>query len=67
MRVPRPISLEAIALSTDADEGLKAESTHLDAGLVHEKALYYSTFSTHDCQEGLAAFLEKREPVFEHC
>lgn len=44
-----------------------AESTHLDAGLVQEKALYYSTFSMHDCQEGLGAFLEKREPVFEHC
>ncbi|CAN8102832.1 unnamed protein product [Discula destructiva] len=45
---------------------LTAESMHLDAGLAHEKALYYSTFSTHDCQEGLKAFLDKREPKFEH-
>lgn len=44
-----------------------AEATHLDAGLVHEKALYYSTFSTRDCHEGLTAFLEKRTPKFEHC
>lgn len=34
--------------------------------MVHEKALYYATFSTHDCKEGLSAFLEKRAPQFEH-
>lgn len=45
---------------------LAAEVTPLDAGLAHEKALYYSTFSTHDCQEGLTAFLQKRPPRFEH-
>lgn len=45
---------------------LAAEQAPLDAGLAHEKALYYSTFSTHDCREGLTAFLEKRPPRFEH-
>lgn len=45
---------------------LAAEQTPLDAGLAHEKALYYSTFSTHDCKEGLNAFLEKRPPQFAH-
>lgn len=43
-----------------------AEASHLDGGLVHEKALYYSTFSTNDCKEGMTAFLEKRPPKFEH-
>lgn len=45
---------------------LAAEVTSLDAGLAHEKALYYSTFSTSDCKEGLTAFLEKRPPQFTH-
>lgn len=45
---------------------LAAEATTLDAGLAHEKALYYSTFSMHDCKEGLTAFLEKRPPQFAH-
>lgn len=45
---------------------LAAEVTPLDAGLQHEKALYYSTFGTHDCKEGLTAFLEKRAPAFTH-
>lgn len=43
-----------------------AENSHLEAGMVHEKALYYATFSTHDCKEGLSAFLEKRAPRFQH-
>lgn len=45
---------------------LAAEATPLDAGLAHEKALYYSTFSMRDCKEGLTAFLEKRSPQFTH-
>lgn len=43
-----------------------AESTNLEMGMTHEKALYYSTFDTDDCQEGLKAFIEKRKPVFKH-
>lgn len=45
---------------------LTSEATHLDGGLRHEKALYYATFDTRDCKEGLTAFLEKRAPSFEH-
>lgn len=45
---------------------LSAENSHLEAGMVHEKALYYATFSTSDCKEGMSAFLEKRAPRFEH-
>jgi len=63
----KPSSLRAKDANRD---GQTAESTHVDAGLVHEKALYFSTLSAHDCheglKEGLRAFLEKREPVFEH-
>jgi hypothetical protein len=31
-----------------------------------ERALYYSSFSLRDRTEGMAEFLEKRQPVFEH-
>ncbi|KAK8079259.1 ClpP/crotonase-like domain-containing protein [Apiospora phragmitis] len=43
-----------------------AESSTLEMGMVHEKALYYSTFDVYDCHEGQRAFLEKRMPNFEH-
>lgn len=45
---------------------LSAENSHLEPGMIHEKALYYATFSTYDCKEGMSAFLEKRAPRFEH-
>lgn len=41
-----------------------AETCSLDAGLETERALYYSSFSFPDCQEGIAAFLEKRQATF---
>ncbi|RSL66660.1 hypothetical protein CEP53_003257 [Fusarium sp. AF-6] len=45
---------------------LTTENTTLEAGMVHEKALYYSTFSLDDFQEGINSFLEKRKPTFRH-
>ena len=38
----------------------------LEAGLEIERALYYSSFSLTDCKQGIAAFLEKRAPIFIH-
>ncbi|OAL49269.1 enoyl-CoA hydratase [Pyrenochaeta sp. DS3sAY3a] len=43
-----------------------AEATTLNAGVEIERALYYSSFSLADCQEGIAAFLEKRAANFQH-
>lgn len=64
MRTPRLL----LTTGTLADQIARrsAENSHLEAGMVHEKALYYATFSTHDCKEGMSAFLEKRAPRFEH-
>ena len=36
----------------------------LQEGLKCEKRLFYATFGTEDRREGMAAFLEKREPKF---
>jgi enoyl-CoA hydratase len=45
---------------------LTVENSHLDAGMVHEKSCYYSTFSLDDFKEGQSAFLQKRKPEFLH-
>lgn len=42
-----------------------AEETHLDAGLRLERSLYYSSLSLEDRPVGMAAFVEKRQPVFD--
>ncbi len=42
----------------------RAYETPLSEGLLFERRLFQSLFATHDQKEGMAAFLEKREPQF---
>lgn len=42
----------------------RAFETTLAEGVLYERAVFYSTFATEDQKEGMAAFIEKREPVF---
>jgi enoyl-CoA hydratase/carnithine racemase len=44
---------------------IAAEETALSAGLENERRLYELAMATEDRVEGMAAFLEKREPKFE--
>ncbi|KAF5690945.1 enoyl hydratase [Fusarium circinatum] len=45
---------------------LTVENSTLDAGMTHEKALYYSTFGLDDFKEGIQSFLQKCQPSFKH-
>ena len=43
-----------------------AYETTLSTGVAVERRLFHSLFGTADQQEGMAAFLEKRKPAFQH-
>ena len=42
----------------------RAFETHLDEGLHFERKNFYLTFASDDQKEGMAAFIDKRKPVF---
>jgi len=44
----------------------RAFETSLAEGVLFERRLFHSTFSTKDKMEGMAAFVEKRPAKFEH-
>ena len=44
----------------------RAFETTLIEGVRHERALFLSLFGTPDQKEGMAAFVEKRKPSFQH-
>ena len=43
-----------------------AYETVLAEGVRYERAIFYSTFATEDQKEGMAAFVDKREPSFSN-
>jgi len=43
----------------------QAENLGLDNGLIFESRLYHATFGTGEAREGIAAFIEKRAPVWD--
>jgi enoyl-CoA hydratase len=43
-----------------------AFETMLEEGVRFERALFYSAFATEDQTEGMAAFIDKREPSFSN-
>jgi enoyl-CoA hydratase len=54
-----PVAVAAATRMVDA-----AFEEPLAEGLAHERAAFYDLFDTHDQEEGMRAFLEKRPPVW---
>ncbi len=54
-----------LALSAAKDAANRALQGDLGAGLSYEAILFAALFATDDQKEGMAAFVEKREPGFE--
>jgi enoyl-CoA hydratase len=44
----------------------RAYETTLAEGVRFERRLFHSTFATEDQKEGMAAFIEKRKPVYKN-
>ena len=59
-RMSLPIAMMAKEVVNEAFE------TSLSAGVRFERRQFHAAFATHDRAEGMAAFLEKRDPRFEH-
>lgn len=61
------IASKSLVASQMAKEAVNAAyETTLAQGIVFERRLFHSAFSSHDQAEGMAAFVEKREPNFTH-
>jgi enoyl-CoA hydratase len=57
-------SLPAVMMAKEAVN--RAYETTLAEGVHFERRLFHSLFATEDQKEGMAAFVEKRSPVFKH-
>jgi len=58
------MSLPIVMMAKDSVD--RAYETTLSEGVHFERRLFHSTFSTDDQKEGMAAFIEKRKPIFRN-
>ena len=57
-------SLPAVMMAKESVN--RAYESTLAEGVHFERRLFHSLFATEDQKEGMAAFVEKRKPVFKH-
>jgi len=57
-------SLPAVMMAKESVN--RAYETTLAEGITFERRVFHSLFATEDQKEGMAAFIEKRKPVFKH-
>jgi enoyl-CoA hydratase len=66
IRFAAPIAAQAPVAVRMAKEAINAAfETSLQAGLAHERRLFYMLFSTADQKEGMDAFINKRRPTWQ--
>lgn len=58
------MSLPAVMMAKESVN--RAWESSLTEGVLFERRVFHSLFATHDQKEGMAAFLEKRQPAFKH-
>ncbi|WP_144794855.1 enoyl-CoA hydratase [Kocuria palustris] len=67
MDIAETIASKSLMATMAAKEAVNAAlETPLSQGLISERRLFHSLFATEDQKEGMAAFVEKREPQFRH-
>ena len=65
MKIAVKITEKSLIATRAAKEAVnRAQETTLREGLLFERRLFHALFSTEDQKEGMAAFLEKRQPQF---
>ncbi len=67
LKIAKTISTFGKASTMMAIEAIKrAQEVSLQEGLLFERRLFHSLFSTNDQKEGMRAFTEKRQPKFDN-
>jgi enoyl-CoA hydratase len=58
------MSLPSVLMIKEAID--RTQETSLTEGVRFERRVFHALFATHDQKEGMAAFVEKRQPAFRH-
>ncbi len=59
-------SMSGVAVQLAKEAINRSFETQLDEGLMFERKNFYLTFASEDQKEGMAAFIEKRKPVYKN-
>jgi enoyl-CoA hydratase len=67
MAVAEKIASYSLPVAMMAKEAInRAYETTLSEGVRYERRMFHATFALDDQKEGMAAFVEKRKPIFRH-